>query len=359
MAIATHRRAGFKSVPTDITAQENHTMRPAKLILVEGMPGAGKSTLAHALLRQFEADGIAARWWYEEDSGHPVYCFHNMTELRQVVADLASGQHRRVIAAALAQWRQFAANVSAGNEVVFLDGCLFGYLTWSLFPFNVPEAEILDYVAQVAAILNDTQPCIAYIRSEDTAAAWQRLFAARGEDWATSAIVRATHSPYGERHKLTGFDGLIAYWQAYQAIADEAFARLPFPKLALGTANGQAHFLSSALDFLGLDPRTEPVAPSAELSRHVGTYVGLDEAAEVRVEVTLRDGELSLSGVPHLWPQNRLIPLPSGEFAVDSFPFTVRFATEAPDKHAQMQIVGPQLLGGTVGGIFTKLDAER
>ncbi len=334
-------------------------MRPAKLILVEGMPGAGKSTLAHALLRQFDANGIPARWWYEEDSQHPVYCFRDMPELRQVVADLASGQHRRVIDAALAQWRQFAADVSSGNEVVLLDGCLFGYLTWSLFPFNVPESEILDYVAQVAAILGATQPCILYIRSEDTVVGWWRLFAARGEDWATTAIERATLSPYGERHKLTGFDGLIAYWQAYQAIADEAFARLPFPNLALGTATGQARFLSSALDFLGLVPRTEPIAPPADLSRHVGIYVGLNDAAEVRAEVSLRDGELSLAGVPHLWPQNRLIPLSSGEFAVESFPFTVRFYTETPDKRSQMHIDGPQLLGGTVGGNFAKVEHSR
>jgi hypothetical protein len=329
-------------------------MHPAKLILVEGMPGAGKSTLAHALLRQLSAQGIAARWWYEEESGHPVYCFHDVNELRQVVADLAGDQYRRVIDAALVQWRRFGATVAAGDGVVILDGCLFGYLTWSLFPFNVPEAEILDYVARVAAILGGAQPRTIYLRPEDVAASWRRLFAQRGEQWAESAIQRATQSPYGVRHELAGFDGLIAYWRAYQAIADDAYARLPFPKLALGMTGDQPSYLAATLDFLDLAPVAEPIIPLAGLTRHVGTYVCRDDDHEWRVEVTLRDGALSLDGVPHLWPRNRLIPLPSGEFAVESFPFMVRFDAGVPGEGARMLIAGPQLFGGPVGGVFTK-----
>jgi hypothetical protein len=333
-------------------------MREVRLLLVEGMPGAGKSTLAQSLLHQLDAHGIAARWWYEEECAHPVYCFRTGEELRRVVDDLAGGQHRRVIDAALAQWRSFVTTVASGDEVVILDGCLFGYLTWSLFPYNVPAAEILEYVAQVAAILADAEPCVIFIRPDDVAASWQRLFAARGEAWTASAIERATTSPYGARHGLAGFDGLCAYWRAYQSVADEAFARLPFPTLALSMGAGQGSFLQAATDFLGLSVCPEAVASAEELARVVGTYVCRDSEGEVRAEIILRDGALFLAGVPHLWPQNRLIPLAGDTFAVEAFPFTLRFLAGSAERSAELRITGPRLLGGSVGGSYVRQSSD-
>lgn len=328
-------------------------MHSVKLILVEGMPGAGKSTLAQGVLRHLGANGIGARWWYEEDAAHPVYCFRNAEELRQVVADLGSGQHGRVIGAALARWREFAASAAAGDEVVVLDGCLFGYLTWSLFPFNVPEGGILAYVSEVASILNDVGACVVSLRPDGVAASWRRLFAARGEAWAQSAVARATKSPYGERRGLAGFEGLVAYWQAYQRLVDEAFARLPFAKIALGMAE-QGSYLPAVLAFLGVTPGDEVVAPDDEVARFVGRYVRQEGGDERRVEITARDGVLSLAGVPELWPQNRLIPVAAGEFMVEAFPFRVMFGGGAPGRGTQMVIDGPELLGGVVGGLYVR-----
>jgi hypothetical protein len=329
-------------------------MRPVKLILLEGMPGAGKSTLAQGVERELELAGVAARWWYEEELGHPVYCFRDLVGLRRVVADLGNGRHGRVIESALATWREFAASVAARDEIVVLDGCLFGYLTWSLFPFGVSEAEILDYVAGVAAILRAVEPCVVYIRPDDVAASWRRLFAARGEVWAESAVARATTSAYGERNGLVGFEGLVAYWQAYQRLVDETFARLPLTKLTLGMGEGQASFLPTVLEFLGIEPGSNAVALEGGLARYVGSYLRRDGVAAAGAQVALRDGTLSLAGVPELWPQNRLLPVGKGEFAVEAFPFRVKFADDAPGLGTQMAIEGPELLGGVVAGRYAR-----
>jgi len=109
-------------------------MRATKLILLEGAPGSGKSTLAQTLLRHLHHQGIAATWWYEEDVHHPLYIFHDEVSLRQVLDDLSGGHYRRVVAQALAKWQRFADDLRDAEGVVLLDSCLFGYLTWSLFP---------------------------------------------------------------------------------------------------------------------------------------------------------------------------------------------------------------------------------
>lgn len=43
------------------------------LILLEGLPGAGKSTTAQWLAIQAERAGRRARWVYEQETPHPVF----------------------------------------------------------------------------------------------------------------------------------------------------------------------------------------------------------------------------------------------------------------------------------------------
>lgn len=43
-----------------------------KLILVDEIPGTGKSTVAHFIARQLEKNGIKAKWFHEADNEHPL-----------------------------------------------------------------------------------------------------------------------------------------------------------------------------------------------------------------------------------------------------------------------------------------------
>lgn len=327
-------------------------MRQTKLILVEGIPGTGKSTLAHALLRQLRAQGHAARWWYEEEVGHPVYLFQDHAGLVRVIEDLEVGRFRRLIDDALAQWRNFAARVAA-DEVVILDGTLFGYLTWSLFPYLAPEEEIRDYVAAVAAILSDLNPSLIYLRQDDLAAAWRWLAERRGDTWLHNAIARNARTPYGEHHGLTGFSGLIAFWQSFQDLADAAFARLPCATLRLSAAvTDRDHYLPAALDFLGLAHLPEPRSAPEQFAQLAGRYRARD-AAGAELTIATSDAGLRIDGLSQFWPQNRLVPLPDGTFAVDSFPHTVAFGPGGT-----LTIRGPLLLSGAIAEEWDKQVAD-
>src|SRR5262245_7497728 len=111
------------------------------LVLVEGIPGSGKSSTS-----QWLAGRLGGRWWYEEEAGHPIYVFDDAASLRRTVDDLAAGRHRSVVEAALAKWSAFAPRQ---RRPLVLDGCLFGYLTWSLFWADAPDDEVADYVSAV------------------------------------------------------------------------------------------------------------------------------------------------------------------------------------------------------------------
>jgi thymidylate kinase len=206
------------------------------LILVEGVPGAGKSSTARFPRDALAAEGRAVRWWYEEERGHPVYCFHDAATLAAVVADLNAGQHERVIAAALARWRRFAAETRTSDTVVILDGCLFGYLTWSLFPLAVPEAEIAAYVAAVERILAPCAPRLIYLRPSDLAATLAHVGRERGDGWLSRFTARATDNALDAAPAMPPREGMLAYWTAYRDLADRLFERSSLPRMAVAGA---------------------------------------------------------------------------------------------------------------------------
>jgi hypothetical protein len=61
--------------------------------------------------------------------------------MQQVLDNLAAGNYRQVITAALAKWRQLSQALQTSDTVVILDSCLFGYLTWTLF-LTMPRSRI-------------------------------------------------------------------------------------------------------------------------------------------------------------------------------------------------------------------------
>jgi hypothetical protein len=49
-------------------------MLTTKLILIEGFPGAGKSTTTGHIGTRLQQHGVACRWFLEDDQPHPIAC---------------------------------------------------------------------------------------------------------------------------------------------------------------------------------------------------------------------------------------------------------------------------------------------
>jgi hypothetical protein len=120
-----------------------------------------------------------------------------------------------------------------------------------------------------------------------------------------------------------------------------------------------------ALRFLDLPPMPDPALPPATLARYAGTYVRAGvrrgEAPPSRCKVRLRHGALFIDGVPHVWPNTRLLATDDAQgnasersFALESLPFAVAFdpAGESPD--LRLRISGPELLWGAVDATYLR-----
>jgi len=269
--------------------------------------------------------------------------------------DLTHGRYRAVIDAALAQWRTFAARVAADARVVLIDSCLFGYLTWSLFPLDLPDAEIRGYITEVLRIVAPLQPALIYLRQDDVAHSLTRICARRGGDTEAHLTRQGTESPYGRRLGLHGFAGMVGYWTAYRELTDAACAAADLPTLTIDTTDGDwDRYLQQAHRFLDLPaPKRQPI-PTAILMRYVGSYRYTSLSAAGAASIAVENGVLFLDDVPQIWPRTPLLPRGGNTFALESLPFSVTFEEDISGRITRMRVTGPALLGGQLPPLYLR-----
>src|SRR5690625_255459 len=299
-------------------------MKNTKLILIEGLPGSGKSTTAHHLSRFLTNAAIDNKWWYEEEKGHPVYIYKDQEDAQYVIKDLSDGKYNTVINKALEQWRNFGSYLEGADKTVLIDSCFFGYLTWSLFPFDVPEEVINEYTFAVEEIIKPFNPCLIYFYQDDVNQAMKKICDRREGNMENHLIQSATESPYGKNRSLTGFDGMVKYWEDYRSITDDIFNKLEISKLAIENSEGKYdNYFSQILDHLDLGNRPAKSVSNQELEEFVGTYHSKDSLSVCYIE-KYKD-HLIIDGIPYVWKKTKLLPVSSSVFDIESMPLTVTF----------------------------------
>jgi hypothetical protein len=320
----------------------------AQLILVDGIPGSGKSVVAQTIARRLRATDQPVRWWYEEELGHGIYLFRDAATLQVVTDDLFSGAHEGVVAAALKKWGSFAAEARNTGTTIVADGTFFGYLTWTLLYLDRPETETRAYVRRVQEALASLTVRLIYLRQRDVGATMRNLVSVRGSGWAERAIRKAVESPYGRAHgldRIDGFDGLTQFWSDYQRLEERLFDEAQLAKLAVDVGlGGWASVEATIAAWLDLPPAQ--VIDPGDLRRFAGAYRAPDGSI---AHVELAGGSLRIRGLHQVWPGQQMIPVGGDAFEVLSLPFTIRFDGNA------MRVDGPELLGGLPPAQLDKL----
>jgi thymidylate kinase len=328
-----------------------------KLICTEGIPGSGKSSTAQYLSRMLDQLGHPNKWWYEEVVGHPVYVYNDAASAIQIVNDLSNGNYRDVIVKALNRWEQFAEYVDSSDEVILIDGCLLGYLTWSLFPNNVAEAEIVTYLKAVEVIIKKLNPCLIYFYQDDLDAALRKIINRRGNESEKFMIERVSESLYGKTHDLIGFDGVVTYWKQYRKVMDHLYDQLQISKLKIeNLLDDWPTYYDQIKKFIGIVPTSELDESTPDLHLNVGNYSYTDKIYHEHIcTVQWESGKLFVDGLPQVWTNTELLPNLGGIFDVASLPFKIRFLLNPVDSKMQLHLFGPALLDGNVKCIATKI----
>lgn len=300
-------------------------MLDTRLILIDGLTGAGKSTTAQRLWLHLRRLGTETRWFYEHDTTHPVWWPDEKERIAQAGA-LAPEFIEEILPA---RWR----NLAATGPATILESSFFQANVGVLLAMNVPDAAIERLMLAVEQAIAPARPALIYFRQPDVARALEEIFQdRRADDYAAKLVAYIGATPYGQAIGLRDVAGLLRFYGHWADLVESVFARLTFSKLAIDRSAGDWPARERQLtDFLGLPPIQDESAQIERPARFVGRYRDAGSDAELIVAADGRGLKLDDAR------GTRLIPLADGAFVVESMSAVLAFADERGGRYRRLE----------------------
>lgn len=294
-------------------------MIPTNLILVDGLPGSGKSTTAQRLSFHLASLGYEARWLYEHELPHPIYPDDEVDEaLTGGLPALVALQEQ-----ALHRWQALADSLAGTRQIVILESTFFQIGVGLLVGMLQEEELIRHHTQRILTATAPLNPQLLYLYQDDVPAALHRLIEQRGPGFAAILHHRLSRTPYCLAHGAN-LEALVGFFQRQRAVTDHLLAHTGLRHLAIENSGREwAHYERQIATFLDLPPWQEPLTPPDALTACVGRY--RDNASEDEFHIVADDQNLYLAS-PTL---ARLYPRAPGIFAVEGICIEFTFQRNA------------------------------
>lgn len=255
-----------------------------RLILIEGIPGSGKTSIAQFIAAWLEARGLETGLYLEGNWSHPadfesVACLDaNQYEeikaqfpqqaafLDQQVSILGRNyffsyrqiehEYQEQIPPALIEalahfeiyelplaefrylllqrWRTFTEKTVQENRIYIFECCfLQNPLTMYLGRNAESVAASQAFVLEIAESIRVLNPCLIYLHPGDVEATLRRVAQTRPPEWLDFAIAYHTQQGYGKAQGWQGFTGLVDFYEMRQQVELELLTLLPFSVLTI------------------------------------------------------------------------------------------------------------------------------
>lgn len=252
-----------------------------KLIIVEGLPGFGKSTTAKLINEILSQNKIEVELFLEGNLNHPadydgVSCF-NKFEFDRLLSN--SGGFKEVLLKKVLKkgsnyllpyrkiknefgdqfsdelfniilkndiyelpfdknveliadkWNDFAEIALEDNKVYIFECCFIqNPLTIGMIKYGEQKEKMINYVMKVAKIIENLNPMLLYVEQDNLEFSFRKALKERTPEWSTGIIDYYTNQGYGKEHNHSGVEGAIKVLEARRNLELEIFDMLKMEK---------------------------------------------------------------------------------------------------------------------------------
>lgn len=310
-------------------------MRKTNLILVEGIPGTGKSSTAQFIDRGFRFHGAKVLWYHEDSNEQPVRLFFDPTRHLQWSVYFNEAEDL---------WQALVRSILGNDLVAVLDASILQNHVRSLLLFGCEADLIVDLVLRIESIIRPLTPMWVYLKPDSIEDNFRQIVRIRGEKLLELWIETQSRFPYALRAKRTGFAGFIEFWNDVELLAQSIFDRLTISKLQLNvTGSNWYELLNSVQQFFDLNHR-QLTTTNVSLDELAGTYCSSIDSSSVEIVVDrIHDSIALICASPTFDPstgpfacfrQVQLMPIAFDLFSVLGWPHTV---TVIRDTHSKIR----------------------
>ena len=313
----------------------------SKLILVEGLTGSGKSTMAHFIARQLQYNGISASWVHEGADPHPF-----LIDLDTNIEDYLAGTREK--------WAAYFNQVRSAPDVKVLEACFFNNLLETVLAHKVGSQKILQFADELLVCIKPLNPTLIYLVQDDVDKALERNFKRRGDGFRNYVIEYATSTPLAVDSGWAGFAGMLLFWQAFVSLTDELFTRFPGRKLMIdNTAGDWEDYYRKVSNFLSILLIPDQKIIETEVQSLIGVYKSKQSGQEFIV--WFDSGKLTIN--VHSNERTKLVRRSEFTFEAEGWPFEISFECDDLSGKVVLRIAGGDVdylpLVGTVADKIT------
>ncbi len=252
-----------------------------QLIIIEGLPGSGKSSVAQLVSDILADKGVEAQMFQEGNLEHPAdydgVSFYRQDEFNQLLSDhegfkeilesravkhgsnflipyrkiknecgtdfpdellqeiftrdiyeLPFDQNVRLITE---KWKCFKEDNLRSNTIYIFECCFIqNPLTIGTVKYNIQKEEVINYVLQLEDVVKPLNPLLIYIDQKDIKSTFEKAINERPKEWSDGFIEYYTNQGFGKMQGYYGFDGTVQVLQERKNIELEIFNLLKIDK---------------------------------------------------------------------------------------------------------------------------------
>ncbi|WP_430509203.1 hypothetical protein [Gottfriedia solisilvae] len=271
------------------------------LILVEGLPGFGKSTTARLVYNILKEQNVEAELFLEGDVNHPAdfegVAFFTKSEMEQLflkhelqsemikqhmeeyesgflipyqklhhnlglklspelldslmkkdIYELPLEQNQYLIEK---RWQAFAEQAKKSDKVTIFECCFIqNPITVGMIKYNASKEKVSQYIKSLENAIEALNPLLLYVSQDNLKFSFHKAINERPKEWFDGFVNYYVNQAFGSEHDFNGLEGTIKILEARKQLEVNILEELSLKKEAVNNSNYDLESYQSTLENL-------------------------------------------------------------------------------------------------------------